>query len=370
MHGGTRRNKAKGTEDMAGKNKFGFEALTPESTSPSRDRTPGPMGAAVRDAAESMTEATEAKIEQRRQNAEDAKAFRAAQKGGRVLVSLPVTEIATDDLPRDRLALDEVARSDEMEELKASIRARGQKEPVEVYLDGAGRHQLKKGWRRLTALRQLFEETGDASFGEVIARVEAGTVGRLDRYVDMVEENVVREDLTFAEMAQVAIIAAEDSAIEGDSAEALVNRIYGSLHKMKRSYIRSFVFLLQSLGGDLPFPKAVSRNLGVEVVRVLKAGNDSATLLSDLAGAVTVEQQDQILSRFVQAGVAPKPTPKRVEKKEKFEFRVGASKVTARRGECRIVSGKDFTSVPRDRLERAILAFEAALEDEGNPRVT
>ena len=67
---------------MAGKNKFGFEPLEPAPSRPARDRAPGPMGAAVRDAASNMTEATEAKVEQRRRNAEDAKAYRAARQEG------------------------------------------------------------------------------------------------------------------------------------------------------------------------------------------------------------------------------------------------------------------------------------------------
>lgn len=348
---------------MAGRNKFGFEPLAPTPETPARPRNPGPMGTAVRETAESLNEATEAKIEQRRRNAADAKAYRAAEEDGRLLRRIPLAEIATDDLPRDRLELEAVAQSDEMEELKASIRVRGQKEPIEVYTDAAGRLQLKKGWRRLTALRQLHEETGDTAFAEVTARLETGTADRLARYVDMVEENVVREDLTFAEMAQVAIAAAADPGVEGHTADAMVGRLYGSLHKMKRSYIRSFVALLEGLGRQLVYPKAVSRNLGVEVVRAVKAGQGSwADLRRALHGAASPEEQERILQAFV---AAPGPAPARsIAKREKFEFRVGTAKVTARRGECRIVSARDFASVPRDRLERAILAFEAALEEE------
>ena len=51
--------------------------------------------------------------------------------------------------------------------------------------------------------------------------------------------------------------------------------------------------------------------------------------------------------------------------REKFEFHVGEVKVTARKGECRILSRIDFTSVPRDKLDRAIRAFEAVLREEG-----
>ncbi len=220
---------------MSSKNKFGFAPLDADEAAPRRERSPGPMGAAVRDAAENLQEVTEAKVEQRRRNAEDAKSFRTAQDEGRVLVRLPLSDIATDDLPRDRLELDVVAASDEMEELKASIRERGQKEPIEVYLGVDGRYQLKKGWRRLTALSQLYGETGEAQFATVIARVEAGQADRILRYVDMVEENVVREDLTFAEMAQVAIIAAQDDGVEEADPSELVNRLYGALHKTKRS---------------------------------------------------------------------------------------------------------------------------------------
>ncbi|MGB0904850.1 MAG: ParB N-terminal domain-containing protein [Mangrovicoccus sp.] len=332
------------------------------------------MGAAVREAAESLAETTEAKVEQRRQNAEDAKAYRAAQSEGRVLESLSVYAIYTDDLPRDRLDLEAVANSEEMDELKSSIRSRGQREPIEVFVDEAGRYQLQKGWRRVTALRQLHEETGEDQFGKVTARVakpaEDQSDQRMARYIDMVEENVVREDLTFAEMAQVAIRAASDPAVEDSDPEALVGRLYGSLHKMKRSYIRSFVFLLTALGGSLQWPKDISRNQGVEIVRALKAAPERAGALGrELAACATRDDQAVVLEMFLKS-------PRRKEggqaraPKEKYEFHVGDTKVTARKGECRILSGRDFADIPKDRLARAIRAFEEALKEEGNPRIT
>ncbi len=136
------------------KNKFGFEPLEPPSA-PGRTRAPGPMGAAVREAAEDLRQSTDAKVEQRRRNSEDAKALRAAKDDGRLIERVALSEVQTDSLPRDRLDLSDVAVSEAMDELKASIRARGQKEPIEVWRDGAGVLHLKKGWRRLTALRQL-----------------------------------------------------------------------------------------------------------------------------------------------------------------------------------------------------------------------
>lgn len=355
---------------MKSKNKFGFAPLETKSIEPPRERSVGPMGAAVREAAESLQGSTEAKIEQRRRNSDDAKAFRVAHEEGRVLVAIPLTQISTQDLPRDRLALEDVATSDEMEELKASIRARGQKEPIEVYHGAEGQFELKKGWRRFTALSQLFAETGDADFATILARVEGGSQERISRYVDMVEENVIREDLSFAEMAQVAIVAAQDAGVPEESAEALVGRLYGALHKMKRSYIRSFVYLLEALEGALPFPKEVARNLGVDVARALKAGQgDVAALRGDLARSTTVSEQAAVLAAFLtEAKPATRKGPEVAG--EKFEFRVGSFRVVARKGEVRIVGREDFSSVPREKLERAVKAFEMALANEGNPRIT
>jgi len=58
---------------------------------------------------------------------------------------------------------------------------RGQKEPIEIYIGADGRYQLKKGWRRMTALRQLFQETGEDGFATALARIETGTGARIDR---------------------------------------------------------------------------------------------------------------------------------------------------------------------------------------------
>lgn len=355
---------------MTSKNKFGFGPVE-SAEAPRRDRKPGPMGAAVRETAENLASSTDAKIEQRKRNAEDAKAWRTAAEEGRVLTTIPLTAIRTDALPRDRLELDAVASSDEMEELKASIRARGQREPIEVWVDG-DIYQLKKGWRRFTALGQLYAETGDASFAAVVARIEAGAgdrpEARLARYIDMVEENVVREDLTFAEMAQVAIAAAEDAGVEEIDPDAMVGRLYGALHKTKRSYIRSFVYLLSVLGEDLPFPKAIGRNLGVDVSRAIRTPAGVETLRERLQGAATAEAQAKALTEFVAASKRGQAHEAVAAPKPKLEFHIGATKVTARNGECRIVSEDDYAEIPRDRLERAIKAFEAELKGKARVR--
>lgn len=351
------------------KNRFGIASVDdiPVGRVPRR-RGSGPMSSAVRETAESVAEATEARVEQRKQNASDARRYREAIEEGRMLWRLPIAHVETSDLPRDRLDLDGVARSDEMDELKASIRKHGQKEPIEVYKDDDGCFQLKKGWRRLTALAALFEETGDERFSLVLARIDAGVNDRLRHYIEMVEENTIRQDLTYAEMADLAIKAAADPGVDGDDAEAMVNRLYGALHKMKRSHLRSFVSVLVTLGGALPFPKALSRDLGLDVARALKEQPGLADLMPiSLASCTDAEMQNTALRTLIGSGGLvsgqPAPTTSQHRDRQKYEFHVGDAKITARKGEFRIKDRVDFAEIPRERLEAAVSAFQKVLRD-------
>jgi ParB family chromosome partitioning protein len=349
-----------------GKNRFTIPIAPDASGDSAPKRRTGPMGAAGREVGETLAAATEAQVEARRRNAADAKAWRAAEAEGRVLVRVPIDEIAVDDLPRDRLDLEGVAVSDEMEELKASIRAHGQKEPIELYVDRNGAKQLKKGWRRLTALRALHAETGDSRFAEAVCRVIADARDRVALYVDMVEENAVRENLTFAEMAQVVIAARDDPRCGFASYDEALGRLYGSLHRMKRSNIKQFVTLMHLLGDSLRWPKAIGRDLGANVGRALKGDRSLAGALRPrLVLAADAEEQNAILqSALTPAGdeqgrAAPKAS--RSDAAPKLVFRQGSVKVTARRGECRIKAPDDFASMSRARLEAAVAAFYAAL---------
>ena len=350
----------------SGKNRFGFDTVDDIPVGKAkRRRGTGPMSAAVRETAETVRESTESMVEARRQNAADAREFREAMTDGRVLSRVPLEDIRTDDLPRDRLDLEGVARSDEMDELKASIRVHGQKEPIELYRDGQGALQLKKGWRRLTALGALQAETGEDSFATALARIDTAAPDRLRHYIDMVEETILREDLTFAEMAQLAIEAACDPAIEGKTAKDVVARLYSSLHKTKRSYINAFVFLLELLGEDLQFPKAVGRDVGVDLARVLRENPGAVgPLKRELMACEDADGQGMVLRAAIERRGAVAPKPAQADTRQKYEFHVGTAKVTARKGEFRIKDVTDFTEVPRNRLENAVAAFQAALRKE------
>ena len=189
---------------MSKGNRFGIGPVDMPAE-PMRRRDPGPMSVAVRESAVSVQESSDALVESRRQNAADAREYRAAREAGRVILTLGLDQIGTAALPRDRMDLADVGSNEAMEELKASIRERGQREPIEVFAAASG-WELKAGWRRLTALRQLREETGDPRFDQVLARVTSGGEDRAGLYLDMVEENVIRQDLSFAEMAHICLL--------------------------------------------------------------------------------------------------------------------------------------------------------------------
>ncbi|MEL7464841.1 MAG: chromosome partitioning protein ParB [Pseudomonadota bacterium] len=350
---------------MGDRKKSRFRISASVSEPVERQRGSGPMSAAVRETAESLADSTEAKVEARKLNAQDAKAFRSAREDGLLIERIPLADVSTSDLPRDRIDLAGVETSDEMDELKASLRSFGQKEPVELYRSADGSLQLKKGWRRLTALRSLFAETGDDRFGLVLARIDVDQSLRIQHYIDMVEENVIREDLTFAEMAQVAISAAADPSVEGDNPEAQVSRLYGSLHKQKRYNIRVFVRLLAALGDDLKFPKALARNVGVDLEKAIaERRSDLRALRSALASAPNAAAQHETIQAFLDGPRMQTASARaaRDQGKRKFEFQLAETKVTARKGEIRLRSDVDYAEVPRETLERAIDAFRAVLK--------
>ncbi|WP_260013378.1 hypothetical protein [Sulfitobacter sp. W074] len=62
----------------------------------------------------------------------------------------------------------------------------------------------------------------------------------------MVDENLIRKDRSFGEMAQLVLSYAPDEG--GDTAEA-VTTLYASALKQTRTYIRQFARVLEALEG-------------------------------------------------------------------------------------------------------------------------
>ncbi|MEM1150194.1 MAG: ParB N-terminal domain-containing protein, partial [Pseudomonadota bacterium] len=167
-------------------------------------------------------------------------------------------------LERDRVVLD----AEEMAVLRDSLRDRGQQTPVEVVDLGAGRYGLISGWRRLTALRALYEETGAARFADIKALVRTPD-SAADAYRAMVEENEIRADLSFYERAHIACKAVEQGIYP--DVHAAVQGLFAAARAPKRSKIVAFAFLVEQLGDQFRFPVALSEKAGLALVAAQRA---------------------------------------------------------------------------------------------------
>jgi ParB family chromosome partitioning protein len=199
----------------------------------------------------------------------DAERYRKALADGMMVEALALDHIAADDILRDRAVID----ADEMAELKTSIATHGLRLPIEVYPitepNKGFSYGLISGWRRLTALRELRTETGDPRYGTIKALIRKPD-SAADAYISMVEENEIRADISQYERGRIAVLAAEQGAF--DSYSDAVGALFASGSKAKRSKIRSFALLHETLGDVLRFPAALSERQGLQLAGMVKAG--------------------------------------------------------------------------------------------------
>ncbi|WP_323038207.1 ParB/RepB/Spo0J family partition protein [Gemmobacter sp.] len=181
---------------------------------------------------------------------------------GRVVLRLPLAAIEEGWLIRDRL----VADPEDLAVLTDSLRAHGQRTPIEVAELGPGRYGLISGWRRLVALRALATE--ETRFDSVLALVRAPETSA-DAYVAMVEENEIRAGLSYWERARV-VARAVAGGVFGSEKIAL-QRLFASASRAKRSKIGSFLGLVQVLDGSLRFPADLPERLGLALAGALAA---------------------------------------------------------------------------------------------------
>ncbi|MCF7728093.1 ParB/RepB/Spo0J family partition protein [Sulfitobacter sp. M22] len=216
--------------------------------------------------------------------AEVAAELQAARTEGRMVQSLPLDQIDARYLVRDRLIVDD----DDMAALRASLSSRGQQTPIEVVATEQAGYGLISGWRRLSALTQLYAETGDIRFSTILALVRR-PVDAADAYVAMVEENEIRVGLSYYERARIVSRAVEEG-VYPDAKKAL-SSLFGNGSRAKRSKIKSFLPVVEHLGSHLSHPAAIGERLGLalsqklqldaefsaHVIRVLKAETESLT---------------------------------------------------------------------------------------------
>lgn len=264
----------------------------------------GPMASAIHETAGSLRDRATVEAQIRAENDALAHEHVRLKKLGLITDLISLTLIDATKLTRDRSQGDDP----ELVELIASVRDIGLSNPIRVEAQANGRYELVQGYRRLAAYRALLADTGDADrYGKIPATIMArgDTIERL--YRQMVDENLVRKDISFAEMAQMAIhYAAEPQVAESDPAH-VVATLFGSASYAKRSHIRSFVRLIAALGPDLLFAPEIPRNLGLALASRIEADSGIVPLirqaLQDHGGQSALSEQD-LLRRFVQTSSA------------------------------------------------------------------
>lgn len=332
---------------------------------PEAETRRGPMATAISENASALQQRSQAEAAIREENDRLAHEHVRLKKQGLITDLIPLDEIHVSKLTRDR----SVARDPDLDELKDSIRAIGLSNPIRVEpVDGG--YELVQGFRRLSAFRALLEETGDEVFAKIPAGLVATGEALENLYRRMVDENLVRRDISFAEMAQLALGYAQDEATDCNTVEDAVTKLYASAGRQKRSYIRHFATLLSEVGSHLKFPESIPRALGLQLVkRVSSEPGASAKIRSALAAgmATTPDKEIEILRAQATKGDSEKPAKEPSQGAAKTTLRLtvpaGTVRCAARNGKVELAMERDFSDVDRHRLEHAVAAFFAALDD-------
>ncbi|EEX12181.1 ParB domain protein nuclease [Citreicella sp. SE45] len=327
----------------------------------------GPMAAAISENADALRERAEAERAIREENDRLAHEHVRLKRAGLITDLIAIDAIRTEKLTRDR----GTGADPDIAELKASIRAIGLSNPIQVEPVGDG-YELVQGFRRLRAYRELFAETGDEAFARIPAGLVATGEALEGLYRRMVDENLVRRDISFAEMAVLAMRYAEDPGTASADVASAVEVLFASAGRQKRSYIRHFAGLVETLGDVLQHPEAISRNLGLDVAKRMSAERGfEARLRKALSeqGERSADYEVAVLQdalKTTQSAPAPRsPSGKNAAAKTTLRCTVPAGTVrcAARDGKVELQMERDFSSIDRHRLEAAVAAFMAALDD-------
>jgi ParB family chromosome partitioning protein len=338
------------------------EALA-EAEAPEAAPRRGPMAAAVRETADAVGARAVAEAVIRAENDALAEAHVAARRAGLLLEPVDPDAIEEGFLHRDRAA----ARDAEIDALKDSIRELGLSNPIRLAPLGGGRYALIQGWRRLVAWKELRAETGDPAYARIPAAVSAADAALTTAYRRMVDENLVRREVSFAEMARLARAFAADHG--GGDLDAAVDALFRSAPPQKRSYIRAFAELLDRVEPLAEHAEAIPRDLGLAVRRRLGAETAAWPELREALRREpgrTAARELAILRAFAENRRAPPgpPSPPRGPSGGATTARLadGSARILALGGRASIRATRDIAAAGPARLAAALAAFFRALD--------
>ncbi|WP_299032041.1 ParB/RepB/Spo0J family partition protein [uncultured Sulfitobacter sp.] len=347
----------------------GNQETVPTDSQTTGDRTSAeakprrsPMASAISETVEAVGSRAQTEAAIRSENDALAQEHVRLKKLGLITDLIETTKVKMTKLTRDRSSEIDL----ELKELMVSIQSVGLSNPIRVEQTDSG-YELIQGFRRLAAFRALEVETGDPRYKRIPAALVLRGEPLANLYRKMVDENLVRKDLSFGEMAKLAQSYAVEAQIDVHEA---VNVLYASALKQKRTYIRQFARVLEVVGDQVRFPEAIPRSLGLELYRVMEA--DAAAgemIIRRLAKAETRDPDDEL--RILRHCVAEprkltgtKPSIKSVSKTSlKLRRDDGDAKVTAENGRLELRMNKDFSALNKEKLQASIEAFLATLDD-------
>lgn len=326
-----------------------------------------PMAQAITENADSLRDRRAIEDQIRAENDALAAEHVRLKRAGLITDLIALDEIETWKLVRDRAPGDDI----ELAELVASLRDIGLSNPIRVEQREDGRYELIQGFRRLAAYRQLLEETGDAErWGRIPAGILPRGEGLEGLYRRMVDENMVRKDVSFAEMAVLALNYARDPGTAENDPDRAVAELFHSAGYQKRSYIRQFIRLMERLGEDLRFSQHIPRALGLRLAALIEERPDLvAHIRGQLKGWEDRSVTDEIAvlraasglaegedEQPAKAGTVPAtpPAPGRAKTTFQVPSQIGAAKCVAANGRLEIRLPRDFSALDRRRLEQAV----------------
>ncbi|MEQ6250845.1 ParB N-terminal domain-containing protein [Sulfitobacter sp. HNIBRBA3233] len=332
-----------------------------QNATPAPKARRSPMASAIAETADAVGERAGAEAAIRAENDALALEHVRLKRLGLITDLIETSQVKTTKLIRDR----SVDVDPELEELIESIKAVGLSNPIRVEQTEDG-YELIQGYRRLNAFKALAAQTGDARYRKIPAALVLRGEPLANLYRKMVDENLVRKDLSFGEMAQLALAYAHEAQI--DVGEA-VGVLYASALKQKKTYIRQFARVMEALGDVLRFPEAIPRALGLDLYRFMEIDAAAGEMIRRrLSKAAMRDAEDELRilrhclaqprdAKAQKAGKTVSKTSLRLTRKE------GEARLTAQDGRVELRLNKDFSAISREKLQRGLEAFLAQLDD-------
>lgn len=290
--------------------------INPEAASRARDaaeqaaasRTEAPKGPPIARMAAGVGQEIDAEIRRLRGEievlADKGARLDAAEAESRVVLAIDLDQIDLAHLPRDRRALNR--EGEDWTSLKASLATRGQQTPIEVVdlgADAQPRYGLISGLRRITALRELLEETDADRFALVLALIRPARP-MAENLIAMIEENEIRAGISFFERGRIASLAAAQEIFE--DADTAVETLFASSNRNRRYKIRCFVTIFEAVGDRLQYPEAIGERLGIQLARAIREDGAGDALVAALDGQPDrTEAQELAILNGIARGAPP-----------------------------------------------------------------